>query len=62
MALTYGVRELSYFSPKSTNFLKNRDMDYCGDKQSGSSPRIRNLKYVDGVKAVVGNIMESKDY
>ena len=62
MAPIYGIRELLYFSPKSTNFLENWDTDYRRDKESGSSPWTHNLRYVDRVKAMVNNIMESKDY
>ena len=62
MALIYGVRELLCFSPKSTNFLENRDTDCRGDKQSGSSPRTRDSRCVDGVKAVVGNVVKGEGY
>ena len=60
MASICGIWELLYFSPKSANFLENRDTDCRGDKQSGSSPRICDSRYVDRIKAVVGNIVEGK--
>ena len=62
MAPIYGVRELLYFLPKLTNFLKNRDTDYYGDEQSGSSPRTRDSKYMNRVKVVVSNVVEGKGY
>ena len=62
VAPIYGVRELLCFLPKSANFLENRDTDCRGDKQSGSSPRIHDSRYVDRVKAVVGDVVEGEGY
>ena len=50
------VRELSRFSPKSTNFPENWDADYRGDKRSGSSPWTHGLIYVNG------NVVEGEGY
>ena len=62
MIPTCGIRELLCFSPKSANFLENRDTDYYGDKQSGSSPRTRDSRCVDRIKAMVSNIVEGEGY
>ena len=60
MAPTCGIRELLCFPPKLANFLENRDTDYYGDKRSGSSPWTRDSRYMDGVKAVVGDIIKGE--
>ena len=62
MAPTYGIRELLYFLPKLVISLENRDTDCYGDKKSGSSPWIRDLRYVDRIKVMVGNVVEGKGY
>ena len=48
MAPIYSIRELSRFSPESTNFPENWDADCRGDKRSGSSPRTYGLRCVNG--------------
>ena len=48
MASTCSVRELLRFLPKLANFPENWDADCRGDKRSGSSPRTRGLRCVDG--------------
>ena len=52
----YNIRELLRFLSKLTNFPEIWDADYCEDKRSGFSPRIRGLRCVNS------DVVEGKGY